>query len=82
MVTRNQFFGLISADTLYFRVGDANRTEYESRRMRAFRPYRNKPDVSMTYYEVPAEVIEDCESLVAWARISVLVAKYERTRRK
>ncbi|MGH8140539.1 MAG: TfoX/Sxy family protein [Steroidobacteraceae bacterium] len=68
------FFGLIMADTLYFKVGDANRRDYESRGMDRFRPYPGKADVSMTYYEVPADVLEDGEELIAWARRSVAVA--------
>jgi DNA transformation protein len=68
------FFGLLDSDTLYFKVDDSNRADYESRRMGRFRPYPDKPDVSMTYYEVPADALEDAEELVAWARRSVVVA--------
>jgi DNA transformation protein and related proteins len=66
-----QFFALISDDTLYFKVGDATRGDYEARGMARFRPYRDKPEWSMSYYEVPADVLEDSEELVAWARRAV-----------
>jgi len=72
------FFGLISDDTLYFKVNDANRPDYESRGMGAFRPFRDKPDVSMTYYEVPADALEDGDELVAWARKAVAIAEAPR----
>jgi DNA transformation protein and related proteins len=65
------FFALIFSDTLYFKVGDANREEYESRGMNRFRPYEDRPELSMTYYEVPADVLEDVEAVVAWARRAV-----------
>jgi DNA transformation protein len=68
------FFGLIADDTLYFKVDDTNRADYESRGMGQFRPYPDKPDVSMTYYEVPVDALEDAEQLVAWARRSLVVA--------
>lgn len=68
------FFGLIFSDTLYFKVNDANRPEYESRGMRRFQPYQDKPHLSFTYYEVPAEVLEDREQLTAWAARSVQAA--------
>jgi DNA transformation protein and related proteins len=68
------FFAIISNGTLYFKVGDTNRGEYESRRMPRFRPYRDRPELSMTYYEVPADVIEDPEECVAWALRSVTAA--------
>jgi DNA transformation protein and related proteins len=68
------FFGLLFNDTLYFKVGDSNRADYESRGMGRFRPYRDRPELSMTYYEVPADVLEDAEELIGWARRSVEVA--------
>ena len=68
------FFGLIDDDTLYFKVNDGTRGEYESRRMKPFRPFKDKPDVSMTYYTVPIDVLDDAEELVIWARRSVAVA--------
>lgn len=68
------FFALLFSDTLYFKVGDENRPDYESRGMRRFQPYKDKPRMSFTYYEVPADVLEDPEQLVAWARKSVQAA--------
>ena len=65
------FFGLLFRDTLYFKVNDSNRPDYEARGMAQFRPYEDRPQVSFTYYEVPAEVLEDRDELVAWARRSV-----------
>jgi DNA transformation protein len=69
-----QFFALVFDDTLYFKVNDTNRGDYEARGMNRFRPYKDKPHLSFTYYEVPAEVLEDREELVAWARRSVEAA--------
>jgi len=68
------FFGLVFSDTLYFKVNDDNRVDYESRGMRRFQPYKDRPLLSFTYYEVPAEVLEDREELAAWARRSVQAA--------
>jgi DNA transformation protein len=68
------FFAIISDGTLYFKAGDSNRAEYENRHMSRFRPYRDRPELSMTYYEVPADVIEDPEECVAWALRSVAAA--------
>ena len=68
------FFALIDDDTLYFKVDDTTRPDYESRGMQALRPYKDKPEVSMTYYTVPVDVLDDPEELVSWARRSVSVA--------
>ncbi len=68
-----RFFAIIMGDTLYFKVNDANRGDYEARGMGRFRPYPNKPHLSMAYYEVPADVLEDADECAAWARRSVAI---------
>jgi DNA transformation protein and related proteins len=70
------FFGLISGDdVLYLRADDGNRADYTARGMAAFRPYRDRPLVSMHYYEVPADVLDNARVLVTWAERSVRVAR-------
>lgn len=69
-----QFFGLIARDTLYLKVNDSNRGDYEARGMNRFQPFADKPHWSMTYYEVPADTLEDPEECAAWARKSVAIA--------
>jgi DNA transformation protein len=68
-----RFFGIITSDTLYFKVNDANRGDYQARGMAAFRP-PSKPQVSMSYFEVPADTVEDADEFVAWAAKSVAAA--------
>jgi DNA transformation protein len=68
------FFGLISRDTLYFKVDDTTREHYFSRGMEAFRPFRDKPKSSLSYYAVPADVLEEPEHLVEWARGALTAA--------
>jgi DNA transformation protein len=73
------FFALISGDALYFKVGDSNRADYVARGARQFmpfpdRPERDKPPSGMSYFELPADALEDAEECVAWARRSVAVA--------
>ena len=68
------FFGLIDNDTLYLRVNDDNRADYTARGMSQFRPYADRPELSMSYYEAPADVLEDPAQLVSWARRSVAAA--------
>ena len=69
-----RFFGIITSDTLYFKVNDANRGDYQARGMAAFRPYPNKPLLSMSYFAVPADAIEDCDECVVWAQKSIAAA--------
>ena len=67
------FFGILAADTLYFKVGDVNRGEYEKAGSSPFTPYDDRP-MTMPYYNVPAAVLEDADTLAAWARRSIGVA--------
>jgi DNA transformation protein len=67
------FFGILAADTLYLKVDDSNRGQYEAEGMTAFRPYADKP-MTMSYYQVPARVLEDRDELTAWVGAAVRVA--------
>jgi DNA transformation protein len=69
------FFGLIAEETLYFKVDDVNRADYETRGMQPFRPYAKRPQLSISYFAVPPEALEDDEELVRWARQSVRAAQ-------
>jgi DNA transformation protein and related proteins len=67
------FFGLLAADTLYFKVDDSNRPAYEAAGMTVFKPYADRA-MTMPYYQVPAGVIEDSAQLAAWANAAIRVA--------
>ena len=74
-----RFFGVVFRDTLYLKVDDSNRGAYQARGMEPFRPYPDrphlsKPQLSMTYYAAPADILEDAEECTVWARKSVAAA--------
>ena len=62
------FFGLVADDVLYFKVDDGNRQDYIDAGMGPFKPFGS---YSMGYYEVPADVLEDPDDLVLWAKKAV-----------
>lgn len=74
------FFALIGNDVLYFKVDDQTRATYETRGMRAFRPFGEGGEV-MQYYEVPADVIEDTDALRDWANAAVTVGRRAKQRK-
>ena len=74
------FFGLIDDDTLFFKTDESNAAQYQSRRMPRFMPPANRPMGPTGYHQVPADIIEDGETLVAWARQSVVVALASRAK--
>jgi len=59
------FFGIVFKGRLYFRTGPFTRKEYVSRGMKPFKPSARM--TSKTYYEVPADVLEDRETVRAWS---------------
>jgi DNA transformation protein and related proteins len=69
------FFAIIAADVLYLRADELNRNDFLARGCPPFRPYPQRPRLSMSYYEAPAEVLEDARALTDWARRSVAVAQ-------
>lgn len=73
------FFALIDDDTLYLKVDDSNRPEFEARGMGPFQPYGESGEV-MQYYRVTEDLLEDPEVLGEWAERAIGVAR--RARRK
>jgi DNA transformation protein len=69
------FFGLIaSSHDVFFKVDDGNRAAYEAAGMAPFRPFAEK-GYTMSYWQVPADVLEDPDELCAWARDAVAAAR-------
>lgn len=62
-------FGLIAGETLFFKVDDRSRADYEAEEMGPFvyEPPSGK-SVAMSYYELPERLYDDADELVAWAR--------------
>lgn len=75
------FFALIADDTVYFKVDDTNRQSFEARGSGPFRPYG--PDgETMQYYELPEDVLEDPDTLRAWAEGSIDSARRKRRKKR
>jgi DNA transformation protein len=68
------FFGIIDDDTVFFKTDTSNSADYSARNMPRFMPFPERPEAVMAYHQVPADIIEDTELMVAWARKSVGVA--------
>lgn len=73
------FFALIADDTLYFKVDDINREDFESRGLGPFRPYGPEGE-AMQYYPIPEDILEDADALGEWARKAMAVARRARAR--
>lgn len=75
------FFALIDNDTLFFKVDDSNRPDFEEVGTGPFLPYGD-PKRPMAYYEVPIDVLENPELLSVWTRKAVAVARAAKTRKR
>lgn len=74
------FFALIDDDTLYLKVDESNRPDFEAVGMGPFRPYGEGGEV-MQYYQVPAHLLEDAEDLRPWAEKAIAVAARKKGKR-
>ena len=66
------FFGIIAGDAVYFKVGEANRRDFERYKAPPFKPYPDRP--STNYFAVPLAILESAQELAAWARKSLRAA--------
>ena len=68
-------FGLIADDVAYLKVDDSNREDFVREGSSAFNPYPDKvKSVVMSYYEIPADILEARELLAKWAERALAVA--------
>ena len=74
------FFALIADDTLYFKVDDTNRPDFEARGMHPFRPMGAEGEV-MQYYAVPEDLLEDPDSLRLWVERALAAARRKKAGR-
>jgi DNA transformation protein len=68
------FFALIDDDTLFFKVDQQTRAQYEEAGMKGFDPFKDGRQ-SLGYYAVPASVLEDQDELRLWALQAIEVAR-------
>ena len=67
-------FAIIVDDVLYFKVDDTNRADFEARGCSPFTYEAKEKRVSMSYWQVPLEVIEDGTELIRWAKKAYAVS--------
>ena len=75
------FFALMDDDTLYLKVDDSNRGDFEALGLGPFRPFGEGGE-TMQYYPVPADVLEAPDALRLWAGKAVDVARRARSRER
>jgi DNA transformation protein len=71
------FFALVSGDVLYLKGDDNTRGRREKAGARPFRPFPDRPrgKGKMQYYSVPADILENDDALIGWAKQSIAIAR-------
>ncbi len=67
-------FALIARGALYLKADDGNRAAFEEQGWPAFQPDEEKPG-TMSYYLVPAGILEGQEELAKWAAEALAAGK-------
>src|SRR4030042_4093702 len=71
-----KMFGLIADDVAYLKVDDSNREDFIKAGSSPFNPYPDKVKTAvMSYYEIPADVLENPDELARWAGRSLAIAR-------
>jgi DNA transformation protein and related proteins len=65
------FFGIAWGGRIFFKTDAVSRPQYEAAGSKPFRP--NPKQTLQTYYEVPADVLEDAAEIERWASDAVRV---------
>ena len=82
LYSRGLFFALIDDDVLYFKVDDETRDTFRAAGMSPFRPFADRPDQVMQYYEVPPDALDDTDVLGVWLGRALGAATRARRRKK
>lgn len=70
-----RMFALVADDTLFIKVDDMNRADFERENLQPFRYDRTDREVAvMSYFQPPAAALDDRELLCTWARKGIEAA--------
>ncbi len=76
------FFAILDEGRLFFKTDAASQAEYEARGMGPFTFEAKGRVITMQYHEVPPDILENPQELVAWARRAIEIASVAREPRK
>jgi len=68
------FFAILDEGRLFFKTDTTSQLEYTARGMKPFTYEARGKVLTMSYHEVPPEILEQAPELVAWARRAIQVA--------
>ena len=69
-----KMLGLVANNVAYLKVDETNKDKFLAAGSLPFKPYPDKP-TTMSYFEIPPDVLENPEDLIAWAKESLSIQK-------
>lgn len=69
-----RFFGILDDGRLYFKTDAASQKEFTARGMKPFTYEMKGRVMTMSYHEVPPDVLESREQLAEWASEAIRIA--------
>ncbi len=70
----DRFFGILDEGRLYFKTDAQSQADYVARGMGPFTYETKGRTMTMSYYEVPPDVLENAAELVMWANRAIQIA--------
>ncbi|MBX3456543.1 TfoX/Sxy family protein [Ferrovibrio sp.] len=77
--SRGVMFALVVDNTLYLKADLHSKDDFEARGMGPFVYDAKGKPISLSYWQMPPELVDDPEEAVAWARKALTVAKAQKT---
>jgi DNA transformation protein and related proteins len=74
------FFAIIHDDAVYFKTDASTQIDFEEQGMGPFRPMGDGA-ASMSYHQLPEDILENPETLCMWADKAIAVARQAKTRK-
>ena len=78
----SRIFAIVVADTLYLKVDDVSRPEFDAAGLHRFRYDTTQGENSLSYYEPPPAALDDRELLCQWAQKALAAATRARAPKK
>lgn len=71
-----QIFSFVADDIVYLKVNEITKEKFLDAGSKPFKPFPNRPIIE-SYYELPANIIEDPDKFIEWAEESLSIKKNE-----
>ena len=69
-----KMFGIVANDVAYLKVDETNRDKFIAAGSAPLKPFQNKP-TTLSYFEIPPDILENPEELIKWADESLSIQK-------